>query len=34
MFDVLDNVSVCHPLGDHGESRIGRVVQATDADES
>ena len=33
-FDIFANVPVCHPLGNHGESRIWRIVPATDTDES
>ena len=32
--DVLDDVSICHPLGDHSKSCIRRAVPTTDPDES
>jgi hypothetical protein len=33
MFYILGDVSVWHPLRDHGDLRIGRVVPTTDSNE-
>ena len=32
MLDVLCNVPVCHPLGDHGEPVVRGVFPSADAD--
>ena len=34
VFGVIGNISVWHPLGDHGEWRIRSIVPAADPDES